>query len=133
MEVVLKDLKHLKALPEILSVGVLKQVADRAILESRAKLALLELTGFRVPSVSNQEGMIAGRGKTRGPEPEKNEILPLEIILARLDGGQSKLVCRKRDRRQQNVVRLRLRPIGFITDRAFRTPMMKRRRDGVDG
>jgi hypothetical protein len=45
VEVVLKDLKHLKALPETLSVGVLEQVADRAILESRAKLALPELTG----------------------------------------------------------------------------------------
>ena len=100
MEVVLKDLKHLKALPETLSVGVLEQVADRAILESRAKLALPELTGERVSSVGNQEGIIMGRGKTRGPEPEKDEIPRLEIIIARLDGGQSKLVRRKWDQRQ---------------------------------
>ena len=39
-EVVLKDLKHLESLPEVLGVGVLEQVADRAILEGCAKLVL---------------------------------------------------------------------------------------------
>ena len=48
VEVVLKDLEHLKSLPEVLGVGVLKQVADRAIL-GRAKLALPGLAReFRV-------------------------------------------------------------------------------------
>jgi hypothetical protein len=79
-------------------------VADRANLESRTKLALPELAGERVSGVCNQEGIFAGRGKTRGLEPEKDEILQLEIILTQLDVGQSKLVRRKRDRRQQNVI-----------------------------
>jgi len=61
-------------------------VADRAILESRAKLALPELAGKRVVSVGHQEGIIAGRGKTRGSEPEKDEIPQLQIILTPLDG-----------------------------------------------
>jgi hypothetical protein len=61
-------------------------VADGAILESRAKLALPELAGKRVASVGHQEGIIAGLGKPRGPEPEEDEIPPLQIILARLDG-----------------------------------------------
>ena len=74
VEVVLKDLEHLKSLPEVLGVGVLEQVADRAILESHAKLALPELTGKRVLSVGNQEGIIAGSGKTRGPEPVEDEV-----------------------------------------------------------
>ncbi len=92
--------RDLKSLPEVLGVGVLEQVVDRAILESRAKLALPELNGERVPSVGNQEGIIAGRGKIRGPEPVKDEVPQLEIILTRLDWGKSKLVRRKQDRRQ---------------------------------
>ena len=130
-EVVLKDLKHLESLPEVLGVGVLEQVADRAILEGRVKLAL-PLPGKRVPSVGNQEGIIVDSGKTRGPEPVKDEIPRLEVILARLDGGKSELVCRKRDRRQQNAIRCRFCPIGFITNRALGTPMTKCRRKGVD-
>ena len=131
-EVVLKDLEHLRSLPEVLGDGVLKQVADRAILESRAKFALPELTGERVPSAGNQEGIIAGRGTSRGAEPVEDEVPRLEIILARLDWGKSKFVRGKRDRRHQNVVQRRFRPIGFITDRALGTPMTKRRRNGVD-
>ena len=73
-----------------------------------------------------------GRGKTRGPDPVKDEVSQLEIILAGLDWGKSKLVHRKRDWRHQNVVRRRFHPIGFITDRALGTLMTKRRRNGVD-
>jgi len=51
-EVVLQDLKHFKALPIVLSVGILEEVAYGAILESRAKLALPELAGERVVRVS---------------------------------------------------------------------------------
>ncbi len=82
----LQNLKHFKALPKVLSVGILKEVADGAILESRAKLALPELAGERVVSVGHQEGIIAGRGKTRGSEPEEDEIPQLQIILTQLDG-----------------------------------------------
>jgi hypothetical protein len=67
-------------------------VADGAILESRPKLALPELAGKRVASVGNQERIIAGRRKTRSPEPEEDEIPHLQIILTRLDWGQSKFV-----------------------------------------
>jgi len=61
-------------------------VADGAILESRAKLTLPELAGERVASVGHQEGIFKGRGKTRGPESDEDEIPQLQIILARLDG-----------------------------------------------
>jgi len=79
-------LKHFKALPKVLSAGILKEVANGAILESPAKLALPELAGERVASVGHQEGIIVGRGETRGPESEEDEIPQLQIILARLDG-----------------------------------------------
>ena len=60
-------------------------------------MALPELTGERVPNVGNQEGIIMGSGKTRGPEPVKDEVPRLEVIIARLDGGKSELVRRKQD------------------------------------
>jgi len=61
-------------------------VADGAILESRAKLALPELAGEKVANVGHQEGIIASHGEARGPEPEEDEIPQLQIILAQLDG-----------------------------------------------
>ena len=103
-EIVFQDLKHFKTLPEILSVSILKEVADGAILQGRAKLAFPELAGKGVARVSHQERIIASRGETGRPEPEEDEIPQLQIVLARLNGRQSKFVHRKWDRRKGNVI-----------------------------
>ena len=73
-EVVCKDLEHLKTLSKIFRVGVLEKVLLQAVLEGHAELALPELTGERVPSVGDQEQILAGSGETRRPEPEEEEV-----------------------------------------------------------
>jgi hypothetical protein len=68
-------LEHLETLSEVLGVGVLKKVSNRVILEGRAELALPELTGKRISSVSDPEQILAGSGEARRLEPEEDEVL----------------------------------------------------------
>jgi hypothetical protein len=74
MEMVFKDLNHLESLAEELGVGVLKEVINQSILEGRADLALPELASKGVATISHQEQILAGSGKTRGSKPVENEV-----------------------------------------------------------
>ena len=61
-------------LPKVLGVDVLKKVPNQSILEGRVKLALPELSGEGVPSVSDQEQILTGSGETRSSEPVEDEV-----------------------------------------------------------
>jgi hypothetical protein len=73
-EVVFEDLNHLESLAGVLGVGVLKEVTNRSVLEGCADLALPELASKGVATISHQERILAGSGKTRGWKPVENEV-----------------------------------------------------------
>jgi hypothetical protein len=73
-EVVFEDLNHLESLAEVLGVGVLKEGMNQAIREGRADSALPELASKGVATISHQEQILVGSGKTRGSKPVENEV-----------------------------------------------------------
>ncbi len=73
-EVVFENLNHLESLAKVLGVGVLKEVTNRSILEGRADLALPELASKGVATISHQEQILVGSGKTRGSKPVENKV-----------------------------------------------------------
>ncbi len=73
-EVVFKDLNHLESFDKVLGVGVLKEETNQSVLEGRGDLALPELTSKGVGTISRQEQILAGSGKTRGLKPVENEV-----------------------------------------------------------
>ncbi len=74
MEVVFQDLNHLESHAKVIGVGVLKEVTNQSVLEGCADLALPELASKSVATISHQERILAGSGKTRGTKPVENEV-----------------------------------------------------------
>ncbi len=122
MEMVFKDLLHLKTLAIERGICVLKEEACRPILEGSPKLTFPKLAGKGVPNVSQQQIIQASRGETRGAKPEEDKVPGLEVVIPGLDWRKSEAVGLKRDRHRRIVGRCHTNQCPRCDDRKIIRP-----------